>query len=185
MKPLIRHRRDRPDTLPAVLVVMGVSGSGKTTIASLLADHLQWEFQDGDWHHPATNVEKMQAGIPLSDEDRRPWLESIGAWIDETRRTGRHGVVACSALKRAYRDILIGNRDDVRLVYLRGERELIARRMTERSEHFMPTTLLDSQLATLEEPSAEEQPLVMSIDAAPQAIVALVVEQIGGWRPRR
>ena len=171
--------------VPAVLVVMGVSGSGKTTIASLLAECLQWEFQDGDWHHPAANVQKMKAGIPLSDDDRRPWLNSIGAWIDETRQAGRHGVVACSALKRAYRDILIGDRDDVRLVYLRGERDVIARRMAARSEHFMPTSLLDSQLATLEEPSAEERPLVVSIDAAPQAIVSLLVKQIGGRRSRR
>jgi carbohydrate kinase (thermoresistant glucokinase family) len=167
-----------PAALPAVIVVMGVSGAGKTTIGSMLAQRLQWEFRDADWFHPAANIEKMQAGIPLTDEDRWPWLEAIAAWIDETRRAGRHGVVACSALKRVYRDILIGDRGDVRLVYQKGERDLIARRMTAREGHFMPTSLLDNQFATLEEPTADERPLVLPIQAAPETGIEQVLSEL-------
>ncbi|QRE72779.1 gluconokinase [Methylobacterium aquaticum] len=161
---------------PAVIVVMGVSGSGKSTVASLLAGRLGWEFEDGDDFHPPANVEKMQAGHPLTDEDRWPWLAAIAAWIDRLRAEGRHGVVTCSALKRAYREILVGDRPDVRLVYLKGDRDLIGRRMAARHGHFMPTSLLDSQFRTLEEPASDENPLVVSIGATPQAIVA----EIGG-----
>ena len=124
--------------MTAIVVVMGVSGSGKTTIAALLAGRLRWEFEDADGFHPAANIEKMHRGVPLTDEDRGPWLQAIAAWIDETRRAGRHGVVACSALKRSYRDVLVGARRDVRLVYLKGEEALIARRVAARHGHFMP-----------------------------------------------
>jgi gluconokinase len=165
---------------PAVVVVMGVSGSGKTTVASLLAGRLGWEFEDGDDFHPAANVEKMQAGTPLTDEDRWPWLAAIAAWIDRVRAEGRHGVVTCSGLKRAYRDILVENRPDVRLVYLKGDRELIGRRMAARHGHFMPTSLLDSQFRTLEEPAPEENPLVVSVGATPQQIVADIGEALTG-----
>ena len=110
----------------SVLVVMGVSGSGKSTIASMLAHRLHWIYEDGDWFHPKSNIEKMHHGEPLNDEDRWPWLHAIADWIDATRKAGNHGIVACSALKRAYRDILIGERRDVRLVYLKGDRDLIA-----------------------------------------------------------
>jgi gluconokinase len=133
----------------SVVVIMGVSGSGKTTIAALLAGRLQWEFEDGDWLHPAANVDKMHSGVALTDEDRRPWLQAIAAWIDQTRRAGRHGVVACSALKRRYRDVLIGARPDVRLVYLKGDEALIARRIAARHGHFMPAALLHSQFEAL------------------------------------
>src|SRR5262249_38663847 len=134
---LVRRSRRRasmsePRSPPAVLVVMGVSGSGKTTIANELSRKLGWEFDDGDWFHPAANVEKMHRGIPLTDEDRWPWLKAIARWIDETRAAGRHGIVACSALKRRYRSVLIGDRPDVRLVYLKGYATLIARRMAAR-----------------------------------------------------
>ncbi|MET7245705.1 gluconokinase [Methylobacterium sp. EM32] len=165
---------------PAVVVVMGVAGSGKTTVASLLAGRLGWEFEDGDDFHPQANVEKMQAGTPLTDEDRWPWLAAIAAWIDRLRAEGRHGVVTCSALKRAYREILVGDRPDVRLVYLKGDRELIGRRMAARHGHFMPTSLLDSQFRTLEEPAPEENPLVVSVGATPQQIVAEVGEALTG-----
>src|SRR5262245_40119676 len=111
-----RRKREAEHPLPAGLVGMGVSGSGKTTIANELSRKLGWEFEDGDWFHPAANVEKMHRGVPLTDEDRRPWLEAIARWIDEARAGGRHGIVACSALKRRYRAVLIGDRPDVRLV---------------------------------------------------------------------
>ena len=137
---------------PNVLVVMGVSGSGKSTIAAMLAQRLHWVYEDADWFHPKSNIEKMHHGEPLNDKDRWPWLHAIAAWIDATRSAGGHGIVACSALKRVYRDILIGGRRDVRLIFLRGERDLIARRIAARADHFMPPTLLDSQLKTLEEP---------------------------------
>src|SRR5271166_872808 len=129
----------------SVVVVMGVSGSGKSTIASMLAQRLHWVYEDADWFHPKSNIEKMHHAEPLNDEDRWPWLHAIAEWIDATRRAGGHGVVACSALKRAYRDVLIGDRREVRLVFLKGDRDLIARRVAARADHFMPTTLLDSQ----------------------------------------
>ena len=158
---------------------MGVSGCGKSTIASMLAHRLNWIFEEGDWFHPPSNVEKMHGGVPLTDEDRWPWLHGIAAWIDATRRVGNHGTVACSALKRAYRDILVGNRPDVRIVYLKGERDLIARRLAARDGHFMPPSLLDSQFATLEEPQADEHPIVVSIVAHPRRIVEEIVKKLG------
>jgi gluconokinase len=163
----------------SVAVVMGVSGCGKSTIASLLARRLNWIYQDGDRFHPQSNVSKMHAGEPLTDEDRWPWLQAIAAWIDATRRVGNHGTVACSALKRAYRDILVGERRDVRIVYLKGERELIARRLAARNKHFMPPSLLDSQFATLEEPQLDEHPIVVSIVPHPREIVEEIIKRLG------
>src|SRR5262249_15896226 len=124
-------------------------------------------------------VEKMHAGVPLTDEDRWPWLHGIAAWIDATRRVGNHGTVACSALKRAYRDILVGERPDVRIVYLKGERDLIPRRIAPRGGHFMPPALLDSQFATLEEPRPDEHPIVVSIAPHPREIVEEIVKKLG------
>jgi gluconokinase len=164
---------------PSVVVVMGVSGCGKSTIASMLAHRLNWIYEDGDWFHPQSNVRKMHAGEPLTDEDRWPWLHGIAAWIDATRRVGNHGTVACSALKRAYRDILVGERTDVRIVYLKGERDLIARRLAARDGHFMPPSLLDSQFAALEEPQPDEHPIVVSIVPHPREIVEEIVKQLG------
>ena len=164
-------------TLPAVFVVMGVSGSGKTTVAALLAGQLGWEFEDADDFHPPENVAKMHGGTALTDEDRWPWLHSIAAWIDATR-DGGHGVLACSALKRAYRDILIGDRADVRLVYLRGSRDLIARRQAARTGHYMPASLVDSQFDTLQEPGPDEAPLVVSVEPKPLRIVQDILEAV-------
>jgi gluconokinase len=163
----------------SIIVVMGVSGAGKSTIAAMLAARLGWTYEDADWFHPPANVEKMHSGKPLTDEDRWPWLQAIAAWIDATRRVGGHGVIACSALKRAYRDILVGGRRDVRIVYLKGERELIARRTALRHGHFMPASLLDSQFATLQEPGEDERPIVVSIDARPHAITDTVIAKLG------
>src|SRR6476469_10162500 len=162
-------------TNPVVLIVMGVSGSGKSTIGALLAMRLQWEFEDGDWFHPAANIDKMHRDIPLTDEDRWPWLAAIAEWIDKTRASGGHGVIACSALKRRYRDILIGDRPDVRLVYLQGDETLIARRLATRHDHFMPRDLLHSQFEALEEPGPDENPVVVSIEPQPREIVRRIL----------
>jgi carbohydrate kinase (thermoresistant glucokinase family) len=162
-----------------ILVVMGVSGSGKTTVAKRLAGALGVGFLEGDEMHPRSNVEKMKSGTPLTDADRLPWLQAIAHRIDAWRARGEAGVVTCSALKRAYRDILIGERPDVRLVYLRGSHELIHQRMAARHEHFMPLGLLDSQFATLQEPGADERPLVVEIAGSPAEIVAEIIRQLG------
>jgi len=163
---------------PAVLIVMGVSGSGKSTIGTLLAMRLQWEFEDGDWFHPPANVDKMHRGIPLTDEDRWPWLAAIAEWIDKTRASGGHGVIACSALKRRYRGVLIGDRKDVRLVYLKGDEALIARRFATRHEHFMPLSLLHSQFEALEEPGPDESPITISIEPAPREVVSRILSAL-------
>ena len=161
-----------------VVIVMGVSGCGKSTVGALLASRLRWEFEDADWFHPAANVEKMHKGIPLTDDDRWPWLAAVAAWIDKTRCSGAHDVVACSALKRRYRNVLIGDRPDVRLVYLKGDEELIARRIATRHEHFMPRTLLHSQFEAIEEPGPDERPIVASIEPEPGEIVARILSAL-------
>lgn len=157
-------------SLPAVIVLMGVSGSGKSTIGAALSQKLGWPYADADEFHPASNVAKMSAGQPLTDEDRWPWLAAIAAHIDRARAEGRHAIVSCSALKRVYRDILIGPRADVRLVLLDGTKDEIFARMSARKDHFMPLALLDSQFATLERPGADERPVVVSINGAPGEI---------------
>lgn len=161
-----------------IIVMMGVSGSGKTTIARGVAERLGWKLVEGDSFHPPANVAKMAAGTPLTDEDRWPWLRAIAHEIDAMRAQGVSAVVACSALKRAYRAILLGDRPDVMLVYLQGSQQLIAGRLVARKGHFMPPALLDSQFATLEEPGADEHPIVVSIAPAPEAIIDDVVQQL-------
>ncbi len=161
-----------------VLVVMGVSGSGKTTIARMLAAATGWTMLEGDSYHPPANVAKMSAGTPLTDEDRWPWLDAIADAIDACRARDESAIVACSALRRAYRDILIGPRKDVRLVYLQGSEALIGERMRARKNHFMPPGLLTSQFATLEEPGPDENPMVVGIDVPPDAIVQSIMERL-------
>ena len=155
---------------------MGVSGSGKTTVGRILARALGADFIDGDDLHTDAARAKMGAGHALTDEDRWPWLRAIAAAIDDYRARGENAVVACSALRRAYRDILIGQRKDVRLVYLKGSHALIAARLRARHGHFMPTTLLDSQFDTLEEPGPDENPITVSIDGTPAGIVQKIRE---------
>jgi gluconokinase len=165
-------------TEPVIVVVMGVSGSGKTTVAALLAAALGCQFQEGDDLHPAANVEKMHSGTPLTDADRIPWLRKIADEIDGWRARGESGVLTCSALKRSYRDIIIGNRPDLTLVYLKGSHDLIRKRMATRHEHFMPLALLDSQFATLQEPTADEHPITVDVGTRPAAIAAEIVHQL-------
>jgi carbohydrate kinase (thermoresistant glucokinase family) len=162
-----------------ILVVMGVSGSGKTTIAEMLADALGVGLLEGDELHPPSNVEKMKSGTPLTDADRLPWLQAVARRIDEGRARSEGGVVTCSALKRAYRDIVIGDRPEVRLVYLEGSYDLIHQRMAARRGHFMPVDLLDSQFAALEEPGDEERPVVVDIAGTPEEIVAEIIRELG------
>ena len=164
--------------LPSIIVVMGVSGCGKSTVAERLARHLDWQFAEADTFHPAANVEKMRSGIPLTDVDRAPWLDAIAAWIDAMRSRGQRCVVTCSALKRAYRQRLAGGHHDVRFVYLKGSYELIASRLAARRHEYMPPTLLRSQFDALEEPGEEEHPLVVSIEPPADAIVATIVERL-------
>ena len=152
---------------PPILVVMGVSGTGKSTVARELAARLGWSFEEGDALHPEANIAKMHAGIPLTDADRQPWLERVAAWIDGQRAKKQPGIITCSALKRSYRQVIIGDRPEVRLVYLRGGRDLIAEHLAGRRAHFMPASLLQSQFDTLEEPDSSEEPL--TIDVGPPA----------------
>jgi gluconokinase len=166
-------------TTPIIVVVMGVSGSGKTTVSALLAAALGWQFQEGDDLHPAANIEKMRSGIPLTDADRLPWLGKIAEEIDRWRERGESGVVTCSALKRQYRNIIIGSRPEVQLVYLKGSHELIQSRLAARNEHFMPAALLESQFAALEEPTSEEHPIVIDVGCKPTDIAAEIVRQLG------
>ena len=160
---------------PVIVVLMGVSGSGKTTVAALLAAALGCQFREGDDLHPRENVEKMRGGTPLTDTDRLPWLRKIAEEIDGWRARGECGVLTCSALKRSYRDIIIGHRHDVVLVYLKGSRDLIHQRMAARHEHFMPIALLDSQFATLEEPTPDEHPIIVDIGGQPAEIAHEIV----------
>jgi len=160
------------------LIMMGVSGSGKSTVADKLAERIGWRSVDGDKFHPASNIAKMSAGHPLTDEDRWPWLKAIAAEIDRSCKAGEPAVIACSALKRSYREILVHRRDDVRIVYLDGSKQLIAERLARRRGHFMPPGLLDSQFKTLEPPDESENPVTASIAGTPDEIVADIIHQL-------
>ena len=160
-------------------VVMGVSGCGKTEIGSRLARALGVEFVEGDAYHSAANIEKMSAGVPLTDGDREGWLHAIGARIRRANASGECVVVSCSALKRSYRDTIRLQAGAVRFIFLRGERLLIASRLAERKDHYMPATLLDSQFAILEEPASDEGVWVIDINSSPDSIVDSLIARIG------
>jgi len=162
-----------------VIIVMGVSGSGKSTVASQLAGRLRWGFAEADKFHPPANIAKMTAGTPLTDDDRWPWLDAIAAWVDSVRSRGEDCVVACSALRKAYRERIAAGHDDVRFVYLKGTYETIASRMGGRTGHYMPVSLLKSQFETLEEPDAGEGAIAIPIEKAPGEIVAAVIATMG------
>ena len=147
----------------AVLIVMGVTGVGKSTIAEAVAERLGWPFQEGDALHPPSNIQKMHSGVPLDDADRAPWLDAVRRWIDARVAAGEPGLITCSALKRAYRERLVEGREDVRLLYLHADRAVLEARLARRTGHFMPPSLLESQLATLEEPSPDERPIVVQV----------------------
>jgi ribose 5-phosphate isomerase A len=176
------HRLDSPRVhrgTPPVLVIMGVSGAGKTTIGQGLAARLGWAFEEGDQLHPAANVAKMHAGIPLTDADREPWLERVAAWIDNQRASKQPGIITCSALKRSYRRIIIGDRPEVRLVYLRGGRDLMAEHLAGRHGHFMPASLLQSQIDTLEGPDPDEDPLTVDVGPSASQVADEIIRLLG------
>jgi gluconokinase len=158
-------------------VVMGVSGSGKSVIGAAFARALDIDFVEGDEYHPTENVERMSRGIALTDEDRAGWLRSLAARIRESRDASTGLVMTCSALKRSYRDILRAESRQLQFVFLKGERALVAERMAGRRGHFMPPALLESQFATLEEPSPNENAWVCDIRQSPQEIVAALVDR--------
>jgi len=165
-----------PESQP-VLVVMGVSGSGKSTVAAILAGQLGWDLEEGDDLHPAENVEKMSAGTPLTDDDRQPWLETISTWIVEHVMADVPGIITCSALKRRYRDIL--RERNVVFVYLSGSKELIGRRLSARLDHYMPPSLLDSQVEALEPPEPDERAVIIDAGRSPAEEAAEVVKILG------
>ncbi|CAM3740768.1 gluconokinase [Bordetella sputigena] len=164
---------------PVVLVLMGVSGCGKTTVAAILSGRLDWPFEEGDALHPQSNIDKMHAGHPLTDEDRAPWLEKVAQWVEERLDAGENGLITCSALKRPYRDIINRRGHGVEFVYLAGSKQTIAARLAARHGHFMPPTLLDSQFEALQEPTADEPAIRVDIGPAPSVIANTIVQTLG------
>jgi len=187
------------ETRPPVLVMMGVSGCGKSTVAAMLSGRLQWPFAEGDDLHPRANVEKMAAGHPLTDLDRWPWLAKVRCWIRDRIKAGEPGVITCSALRRSYRDLLRGEAVDGSglapdpdlgtgaelFVYLRGSREVIGARLAARHGHFMPPGLLDSQFAVLQEPGPDENQLTVDIGPEPAEITQTIIDRLGLDAARR
>jgi gluconokinase len=161
-----------------IVVLAGVSGSGKTTVGESLARRLAWPFTDGDSLHPAANIAKMRAGVPLTDEDRWPWLAAVAAVIDERIAAGQSAVVACSALKRSYRDLLLAGRPAVRMVFLDVDRDLLAARLAARHGHFFRADLLASQLADLENPQPAERILVLPAVGTPEQIAQQIISRL-------
>jgi gluconokinase len=163
---------------PPVVIVMGVAGSGKTTVGALLSGTLGWTYAEADDFHPPANVAKMAAGHPLDDADRLPWLRAIGDWIDARHAAGEPGIVSCSGLKRAYRDLLRDGRPQVRIVFLEGSRDVVHRRMVARHGHFMRPEMLDSQFADLELPTTDEHLLAVSVEHTPTEIVRTIIQEL-------
>ena len=163
---------------PKVLVLMGVSGCGKTTVGRALAKRLGWQFEEGDSLHPRANIKKMAAGHPLTDDDRWPWLDKVAAWIEARLDAGECGIITCSALKRAYRDRLDHRGREIVFVYLAGSERMIAARIAGRHGHFMPVSLLPSQFADLEEPGPDEPAIRVDIGPAPEIIVEHILDRL-------
>ena len=164
------------DRDPVVLVLMGVSGCGKSTVAALLAGELHWPFEEGDSLHPQANVDKMAAGHPLDDADRWPWLEKVAEWVEECLDAGHSGIITCSALKRSYRDLINRRGSGVEFVYLAGSKQVIAARLASRHGHFMPPSLLDSQFDTLEEPTPDEPGIRVEVGPPAPQVAAQVLQ---------
>ena len=162
-----------------IVIVAGVAGSGKTTVGMQLARRLGWRFADADGFHPAANVAKMHAGVPLTDEDRAPWLTAIGRWMDDVLAARQSGVITCSALKRRYRNQLVAGRPAARLVFLQVSRDVLVKRVSRRPGHFFPEELLDTQLAALEPPGPDEHVVTVHGDDTVAHIVAEIVEGLG------
>jgi gluconokinase len=186
--PTLRTMADRevrPDADdPDVVVVMGVSGCGKSTVARGLSESLGWQLAEGDDFHPDTNVAKMRSGTPLTDEDRWPWLDSIGEWISARERAGESAVVTCSALRRPYRDLLRKGRPHVRFLHVTAEPDVLLDRLQERSGHYMPPSLLTSQLATLEPLAADEPGVTISNEGSDAQVLDRALVALG-CRPER
>src|SRR5208282_4125681 len=170
-----KHMVARQDSGPMIVIVAGVSGSGKTTVGAMLAGRLGWRFADADEFHPAANIEKMRAGIPLTDDDRWPWLRAIGAWMDEQVASRESAVITCSALKRPYRDVLLGGRPRAKMVFLNVDREVLTRRLAARHGHFFPGQLLGTQLDALEPPEPDEHVLSIVPADGPADTVASII----------
>ncbi|MDQ0031715.1 gluconokinase [Arthrobacter bambusae] len=177
MDPLDKTTSVLPE--PVVLVVMGVSGSGKSTVGALLAGRLGWAFEEGDALHPQSNIDKMAAGHPLTDEDRYPWLEKVAEWVEQTLDHGENGVITCSALKRSYRNIISRRGSGVVFVFLSGTPETISARLAERHGHFMPASMLGSQFADLEELSPDEPGIRLDVGPAPSVIAQQIMDKFG------
>jgi gluconokinase len=164
--------------VPTTVVVMGVSGSGKTTVAHALASRLRWVFAEGDDFHPSANVTKMSAGLPLTDDDRRPWLAAIAAWIGDQERLGRGAVVTCSALRRIYRDRLRDGHPSVRFVHLTVDESILSERLAHRRGHFLPVSLLPSQLAAMEPLQADEPGASLPGEEPVDEVVARILRHL-------
>lgn len=171
-------------TRSTTIVVMGVAGSGKSTVMHALGDRLGWACAEGDEFHPASNVEKMASGIALTDDDRRPWLEALAAWIGDREEAGANAIVTCSALRRVYRDVLRDGRSSVWFAHLVVPREVLVDRMGRRRGHFMPPSLLDSQLDTLEPLDTAEPGAIIGAGGGVEDLVAQIVAIAPGWLDR-
>ena len=175
---------DAGSPAPDMVVAMGVSGSGKTTVAKGIAKELGWPYAEGDDFHPKANVDKMHSGIPLTDEDRWPWLRSIGDWISEHEQAGQSAVVTCSALRRAYRDLLREGRPGVRFIHVAEPQEVIAKRLEQRKGHYMPPSLLASQFAILEPLEPDEPGVTVSGEGSEDEVLARALDALGLKGPR-